>query len=82
MKSMENGHLRAPIFGDARDTGDTVGKSQKEGMESYVCHLPQLSLNGIFSSVLVQGELLLIQALTFLFSCWVNLSSSALMELQ
>lgn len=62
MKSMENGHLRAPIFGDARDT---VGKSQKEGMESCVCHLPQLRLNGIFSSVLAWGELLMIQALKF-----------------
>lgn len=30
IKSMENGHLRVPIFGVARDAGNTVDRSWKE----------------------------------------------------
>lgn len=47
-KSMENGCLQVPMSGDARDTGDTIGRSWKEVTKSSVRCLPELRLNAIF----------------------------------
>lgn len=65
---MENSHLRLPIFGDARDTGDTVGRSWKEDVKARVHGFPELRLNGIFSCILVWEKLWLFQVFEWLLS--------------
>lgn len=62
---MENGPLRVPIFGGARETGDTVGRSWKEVVKACVHHLPELRPNGIFSCIPVWEKLWLMLVLDF-----------------
>lgn len=64
-KSMQNGHLRVPIFRGARETGDTVGRSWKEVVKACVHHLPELRPNGIFRCIPVWEKLWLMLVLDF-----------------
>lgn len=60
IKSVENGPLRALIFGDTVE----VRKEVTENL-CCVCLLPEQRMNKIFSSILVWQKLCLIQALEF-----------------